>query len=274
VNSSGRIEPETVLPQLRKKNAQTGELYSRFERVEIVLKRLFDLSPEAVVLKCEIADENDADFVPSECLVHLVRKCRNERATSYFERLYGALMKRILLRLPPAESKDRKRLYLKESQIQEGVIDNFQELLALDRTMYKERLDFWEVAFGRALKMLTITIQNKVWRETNRSKPLEHSETGEILAHVVEAAGTSDPYAAEELLEKDYRERLPAAIASLAPDKRRIIKMCVEGFPIDSIDPNVVTISKTLKLSEKTVRTRRKEALAELKMILEKGDEQ
>lgn len=272
MNSSGRAHPVTMLSPLQKKNAQTGEPYQRFESVESILKQLLAFSREAVVLKCEIDDESDADFVPSECLVHLVRSCRNERATSYFERLYGALMKRILLRLPPAESKDRKRLYLKESRIQEGVIDSFQELLALDRTMYEERLDFWEVAFGRALKMLTITIQNKVWRETNRSKPLEHPETGEILAHVLEAAGTSDQFDAEELLKKDYREQLPAAIASLAPDKRRIIKMCLEGFPIDSIDPNVVTISKALNLSEKTVRTRRKEALAALKKILEKGD--
>jgi DNA-directed RNA polymerase specialized sigma24 family protein len=263
-----------VLSPLRKKNAKTGELYRRFESVESVLKQLLALPREAVVQKCEIDDESNVNFVPSECLVHLVRICRNERPTSYFERLYGALMKRILLRLPPAESKDRKRLYLKESRIQEGVIDSFQEILALDRSMYDERLDFWEVAFGRALKKLTVTIQDKVWRDTNRSKPLEHAETGEILAHVVEAAGTSDPFGAEELFGKNYREQLPAAIGSLAPDKRRIIKMCLEGFPIDSIDPNVVTISKALNLSEKTVRTKRKQALAALKKFLEKGDKQ
>lgn len=263
-----------VLSPLRKTNAKTGELYKRFQDVETVLKQLLILPREEIVLKCAVDDEKNGDFVPSECIVHLVRSCRNEPATSYFERLYSALMKRIFQRLPPAESNDGKKLYLKESQIQEGVIDRFQLLLASDRTTYEEGLDFWEVAFGMALKKLTITIQDKVWRETNRSTLLEHPETGEILAHVVEAAGTSDPFDAEEMLKKDYREQLPVAIASLAPDKRRIIKMCLEGFPIDSTDPNVVTISKALNLSEKTVRTRRKEALAALKKILEKGDKQ
>ncbi len=272
MNSTGQAHPETVLSPLRKKNAKTGELYRRFEKIETFLNQLLALSREAIVLRCEIDDESNADFVPSECLVHLVRSCRDEQPTSYFERLYIALMKRILLRLPPAESKDHKRLYLKESRIQEGAIDSFQELLALDRTTYEERLDFWEVAFGMALKKLTVTIQDKVWRETNRSKPLEHPETGEILAHVVEAAGISDPFGNEELFKKDYREQLPAAINSLAPDKRRIINMCLEGFPIDSIDPNVVTISKALNLSEKTVRTKKKEGLAAMKKFLEKGD--
>ena len=258
---------------LRRKNVKTGATYKRFPSLEAVLKQLLALSRNEIVLRCEIDDEDHADFVPSECLVYLVRSCRNEPASPHFERLYTALMKRILQRVPTAESKDGKKLYLKESRIQEGVIDSFQELLALDRTTYEERLDFWEVAFGMALKKLKITVQDKVWRETKRSALLEDPETGEVAAHVSEAPGTSDPFDPEELLKKYYREQLPAAIESLTPDQRRIIKMCLEGFPIDSIDPNVVTISKALNLSEKTVRTRRKDALAALKRILEKGDE-
>ena len=218
-------------------------------------------------------DEKDADYVPSECLVYLVRGCRYERESQYFERLYSALMRRILQRLPAAESPDGKKLYLKESRIQEGVIDTFQELLALDRTAYEDRLDFWEVAFGMALKKLKITVQDKVWRETNRSARLENPDTGEISGDAVEAMDALDPLDPEELLKKDYREGLPSAIESLTPDQRRIIKMCLEGFPIDSIDPIAVTISKVLNLSEKTVRTKKKEALAALKKILKKGDE-
>lgn len=270
--SSKRPQHDAALSPLRKKNARTGEVYKRFQSVEAILKHLLFLPREDVVLKCELDDEKASDFVPSECLVHLVRSFRNESANPHFERIYSALMRRILQRLPKAESPDGKKIYLKEGRIQEGVIDSFQELLALDRTSYEERLDFWEVAFGRALKKLKITVQDKIWRETKRAVPLEDPETGEIAAHVSKAMDMSDPFDPEELLKKDYREKLPAAIEGLSPDLRRIIKMCLEGFPIDSTDSNAVTISKTLKLSEKTVRTRRKEALLALKTILEQGD--
>ena len=262
------------LPPLRKIYAKTGEAYKRFPSNAAILKQLLALPRKETILRCENEDEKDPNFVPSECLVHLVRSFRSEPASPDFERLYSALMRRILQRLPPAESRDGKKVYLKESRIQEGVIDSFQEMLALDRTSYEERLDFWEVAFGLALKKLKITVQDKVWRETKRSDPLENPETGEIWAHVSEAADTSDPFDPEELLKKDYRERLYAAIDRLTPEHRRIVKMCLEGFPANSSDPKAFSIAKVLKVSDKTARTRRQEAQAALKRAFEKGNEQ
>src|SRR4030095_14151561 len=271
VESSGKYNRS--LRPLRKKNTTTGAIYKRFPSVEAVLKQLLALPRNEIVLRCEIEDEEDADFVPSECLVSLVRDCRNEPANPHFERLYSALMKRILQRLPAAEIKGGKQILLKESRIQEGVIDGFQELLALDRTAYEERLDFWEVAFGMALKKLKITVEVKVCRETKRSAPLENPETGEVWAHVSEAVDTSDPFDLKELLKKDYREQLPAAIERLALEHRRIVKMCLEEYPAYSTDPDAISIAKVLKVSDKTARTRKKEALAALRRVLEKGDE-
>jgi len=263
--------PDTPLPPLRKTYSETGKPYNRYPSNEAKLKELLALSREDIVLRCEKDDEKSSDFVPSECLVHLVRSLRNEPAGPHFERLYAALMKRILQRLPAAERKGGKQVLLKESQIQEGVIYGFQELLALDRTAYEERLDFWEVAFGMALKKLKITVEVKVWKETNRTAPLENPETGEVWAHVSEAADKSDPFDPEELLKKNYRERLYAAIERLTPEHRRIIKMCLEGFPAHSSDPKVTSIAKVLKVSDKTARTRRQEAEAALKRAFEKG---
>ena len=259
--------------QLRKKHGETGVTYVRSAKVEAILSQLLTLPREEVALRCEIEDEGSGNFVPSECLVSLVRGCRSESASSYFERIYAALMKRILRRLPVAEVKEGKQLRLKESSIQEGVIDYFQKLLALDRTTYEERLDFWEVAFGVALKKLKTTVEVKVWRETNRSTPLENPETGEIWAHVSEAMDSSDPFDPEKSLTKDYRERLPAAIDRLTPEHRRIVTMCLKELPAYSTDPNAISIASVLKVSDKTARTRKKEALAALKRVLEKGDE-
>ena len=260
-------------PRLRKKNAATDAAYERFPANETVLAQLFALPREEIVIRCELEDEKDPNFVPSECIVSLVRSYRDESANPDFERIYRALMRRVLQRLPAAESKDGTKVFLKESRIQEGVIDHFQELLALDRTSYEERLDFWEVAFGKALKRLKITVEDKVWRETNRAATLENPLTGEVWDHVSEAAGTSDPFDVEELLKKDYREQLPAAIDRLTPEQRRIIKMCLAEYPAFSTDPDAISIAKVLKVSDKTARTRKTQALTALRRGLKQGDE-
>jgi hypothetical protein len=266
--------PEVAATALKKKDLRTGKVYTRFPKNERRLTELLTLPRERIVLLCQIPDEEDPDFVPNECLVHLVRACREEPANPYFESLYKNLLKRMIRRLPSGESENGKRIALKDSRIQEEVLDRFRMLLAEDRNAYEERLDFWEVAFGKALKKLKITVEVKVWRETNRSSPLENPETGEVWAHVSEAVDPYEPFGSAELLKKDYRERLPAAIAKLNPEHRRIIKMFVEGYPAHSTDEDAITIATVLKVSDKTARTRRKQALAALKRVLEKEDAQ
>lgn len=268
------MKPEFQPCPLRKKHSETGAVYTRFPRVESALKQLLALPQSQIVSRCEIEEEEDPNYVPSECLVSVVRGCRTDAASEVFERLYRALMKRILQRLPKAEAKGGKQVLLKESRIQEGVIDVFQELLALDRTSYEERLDFWEVAFGSALKKLKITVEVKVWRETNQSASLENPETGELWSHISEAVDQSDPFHPAELLKKDYRERLPAAIDQLTPEHRRIVTMYLEGIPASSSDPNATSMAKVLKVSDKTARTRRQEALGALRRIFKKGEAQ
>jgi hypothetical protein len=264
--------PEVAATALRKKNLKTGKVYTRFPKNERRLTELLTLRRDSIVNLCQIQDEEDADYVPHECLLHLIRACREEPPSPYFECLYKELLERMTRRLPSGDSQDGKRISLKDSRIQEEVLDRFNALLAEDRNGYDERLDFWEVAFGSALKKLKITAEVKVWRETNRSVPLENPETGEVWPHVSEAIDAADPLDAGELLKKDYRERLPAAIDRLTLEHRRIIKMFLEGYPAYSSDVDAITMATVLKVSDKTARTRRKQALAALKRVLEKQD--
>lgn len=50
------------------------------------------------------------------------------------------------------------------------------------------------------------------------------------------------------------------------------VVMIQQGIPIDSKDPNVVTIAKTLGKSEKTIRTYRDKAYATLRAALTVGE--
>jgi DNA-directed RNA polymerase specialized sigma24 family protein len=49
--------------------------------------------------------------------------------------------------------------------------------------------------------------------------------------------------------------------------------MLRQGFPIDSKEPDVMTIAKALGRSEKTVRTYRDKAFAALRAAMADGDE-
>ena len=78
------------------------------------------------------------------------------------------------------------------------------------------------------------------------------------------------PFDADELDKKDYRLLLDDAIDSLPEFQRRIVEMWRQEIPIESKDPSVVTISKVLGKTEKTIRTHRDKAFASLRLRLER----
>jgi hypothetical protein len=120
--------------------------------------------------------------------------------------------------------------------------------------------------------MLKLDAQEKAWKEENRNTELEVDEdSGEISAEVEQAAGSYDPFDASVLDDDFYRSRLDSAMEELSLIQNRIIEMLRQEIPIDSIDPNVITISKSLGKSEKTIRTHRNKAFARLRVLLTQG---
>jgi len=270
---ASKIAVPTPLP-LRKKDSKLGKVYTRPRKIHDELKGLLALPRAEVLLRCQIVERANAGYVSSECLVHLLRACRDEPSTSYFEGIYKALLSRILRRLRSGVGADGDSVALQHLSVRDRVVDRFNELLMRDRSGYVDKLDFYEVRFDRTLKLLTLTAQKQVWKETKRSAPLQDPESGEVFAEVDEAAGAHDPFESEESDKKDYRFRLQAAIDVLPPEQKQIVTMLKLGFPIDSKDPEAITIAKAMKRSEKTVRTMRNKAFASIKVFIEKGDSQ
>jgi len=261
-----------IPPALRKKDSKLGKVYTRPRKIHEELKLLLALPRAEILQRCEIEEKTSPLYVASECLVHLLRACRTEPPNSYFEGIYKALHSRIVRRLRSGVSSDGESVALSALTVRDKVVDRFNELLMRDRSGYADKLDFYEVRFDRTLKLLTITTQRQVWKETNRQAPLQDPESGEIFAEVDEAAGAVDPFENEDSDEKDYRLRLEAAIDNLPAPQKRIVTMLKLGIPIDSIHPEAVTISKTMNRSEKTIRTMRNKAFAAIKAFIEKGD--
>ena len=270
--SSGKYPPGRYeVPPLRKRRID-GVLYSRPPEIEAKLHDLYALSREDLVRRCEVTDEDDAAYVPSECVLHFVRACRGDDGTTYFERLYKVTAARVLRRLPkPDTSADTQSLTLEN--IRDEAFGRFTKLLAEDHAGYSEKLDYYEIRFNGAIKKLRLDSSEKQWREVNRSAPLEiDPETGEFSGKAEKAGGSFDPFDSEKLQLADYRSRLDAAIDGLTPDQRRIVEMIRKEIPIDSQDPNVLTIAKALGKSEKTIRTHRDQAYAAIRAYRGMGD--
>ena len=261
-----------MIVSLRKQKLD-GSFYTRFPDIERTLGELDLTSKTGLVDRCRLP-KGDALHVPTECVLHFVRRSSVAKDEVLFEQLFKVLAERIRRAMPRVENPDGKTLSFVRSQVFEQVYDKFVTLLIEERSGYVERLDFFEISFNRGLAWLKLDAQDKAWKEENRNSELETDEdTGEIDAKVEEAAGSYDPFNASVLDDYLYRSRLDAAMDELLPLQKRIIEMWRQEIPIDSIDPNAVTISKSLGKSEKTIRSHRDKAFARLRILLTRGDQ-
>lgn len=260
-----------MIEPLRKRTLD-GQPYARPVLIQSRLGALLELPREKILELIRIRDRNAPGYVPSECLVYLLRAARRDNREQWFNALYGKLLERVLRRLPKADSSDGVTRSFKNETIRDDILGRMGELIAADRSGYSLTLDYFEIRFDSALANLKKDAQDRAWRHEKRNETLEFDgRTGELPHDVERAAGSFDPLDPDRLDDTVYRSRLYEAIDALPKEQSRIIHMLLEGFPIDSKEPDVVTISNTLGRVEKTVRTYRDKAYATLRDVLGDG---
>jgi hypothetical protein len=264
--SSAPGDKATVSP-LRKSD-DDGNLYTRLAAIEAKLAELLDTPRDELAERCLIRSTSDPGYIPHECLVYLVRATKRDNNQRWFETLFRELSRRVLRKLPKPQQSERST----DSDLRERVHGHFQELIALDRQGYCDKLDFFEIRFDSALARLKVSVGRKLYRHSSRRTDLDDPETGELRADVEKAVGSYNPFRDDDFSDPHYRSQLDAAIAQLPPEQREIIEMLRLGIPMDSKDPNVVSIAATLNCVEKTVRNRRDRALINLRRLMG-GDE-
>lgn len=261
-----------LIAPLRKKGLDKKP-YTRPKNIEAKLVELSTLPRDKIAALSAVHEKESPEYLPSECLVHLVRKHRSEPFDDFSETIFKSLMKRVLRGLPKAESLFGDEECVRKSNVRDEGRSRFLEMLMKDRQEYFEGLDIYEVRFEMALKALRVDVKRKIGGKENLLETIEADpQTQEIAEKVERAAGMFDPLDGNPLDDPNYLFRLNNAIDGLPDLQKAIVEMIRKGIPIESKEAEVVNISDRLGRTPKTIRTHRDAAYATLRSALTNGE--
>lgn len=268
----GNSEPAAVvippLRKLRRKGSNTGLVHTRVEKTTAKLAELLQLSEKDRIRRCVIVDKTNADFIPTECVLYLVRSFRKDQANPALEAFYKILYARLLKRLPRPEKE--RSTSLSAEAIRDHALDRFRKWLSGDLREYEERLDFFEVCFDMAMNKLRASAEASVLEKAKQQEPLTYTDDGQVTEDVEKAAAKAfaGGVFSFDSGSEAFRFALDEAIDTLPPDEGRVIHMLRLGIQIDSNDSDQPTIAKVLGKSEKTIRNMRNRAWVKIKTAL------
>lgn len=258
-----------MIPPLTKKN-QAGNLYTRPIGIETAIDAAMQQDIAILRRRVGISKVDSPDFVPMECLVHLIREARRRQDEQTMNSLLPSLLGRceaMLIRKIPDRSSPNA------ADIREEMLSEFSLLFAEDGSGENpDELDFYECRFNLAFSTFRIDFMR---RETVRADPLEELPPED---------GTSDSSADEEGLRRIsaafqsaamqlpdvFLEELLTGIKALPPDERRaIVLCCFFGYKEESDDPSEPTAATLCKVSGRTIRNRLTRATAKLSKFKE-----
>ncbi len=260
-----------------RKRLPDGGLYCRPNEVETALTALLELSTHELIERSRIEDVDAPNYVLSECVLYFFR--RPGLVDDALHDLFVILRQRVLRAVPVTARRlaGTAKLVEKsgEQEIQEVVIQKFQEMLCGDRGgEYDDRLDCFECRFNFALARLRSTARKRVWRDESRYESTDFTDNaGEASEEIESALAAMRNALNDEGVDFLYRSKLHTAINSLPPDQRRVIELIFQEVPIDSQEEGVTTIAKLVGCVEQTVRNRRDRAFKTLRDALKEEDD-
>ncbi len=258
-------------PLKQKRNDETP--YERPPEIESRIKRLESVDAIERFRQFSTLSRRSTDYVPSEALVHFLRRAWADGMHRDFEKLFRILMKRIEQSLCAAISDARM---VDAWGIREEIMQRFAEQIAKDCQERAGLLDFFEIRFDKAFTAFRTSALRQIGPSTVDTMPLgtDQGDGLEISAEVEAAAADFLGGDLEKLDDPAFRLELTAAIDRLPDDQKQVIGLLLQGFQIDSKDKDVMTISRILRCDERTVRNRRDRACKTLRAILQEENAQ
>lgn len=258
------------MPEPLKRKDKDGVPYARPPVIEACLVRL-EAIDAAVRLQCfAVTSKKSADYVPSEVLMYFLRRAWADGAHATFEKILRLLLKRVEQSLCSVVSDSRMA---GARGIREEIMGRFAERIAKDCKGRAGLLDFFEIRFDKAFAAFRTSVLRQIGPGSVETVPLSaDGDEGQEISPEVEAAAADflngDP---SKLDDPTFRFELMAAINALPDDQRRVVGLRLQGFQIDSKNPDTMTIARMLQCDERTVRNRLNRAHRALKLALQEN---
>lgn len=252
-----------------------GVPLTRQPEVVAAIERTFTWTFEELLQHAAINDRRHALYVPSEALMYRLRATKKDNSDKRFLALYDIIKRRLEAACARATTSEGETVFenAKLADIRDRLVAHVVDLVLADRQDYSDKLDFFEVRFERAIRLLRIDKFRRIARHEVGKVALEYDDgSGEIIHEAEEGLASMRENIRSSEDDLTYRLSLRRAIDALPDEERKVIELILAGVTIESKDPNEISIVNLLGTVEKTVRNRRDRAITKIRAALKLGD--
>lgn len=249
-----------------------GKPYSRPLEIEAATHAALAQDLATQRRRALIRDRHHPEYLPSECLVHLIR----EAMRRHDDAARDALLPLLLARCKANLNAKVDGQIAGAVQLRDDILGDFAELFAIDGSPEdRHELDFYEVRFNRAFFIFRATRVRSELAHLNSQTPLpdpsdeitliEQELDDEVLARLADLQGArGNPE------DRIFRKQVFDAIKALPADQRNaVVLVHLLGFKRGSENPNETTAATLCGVDERTIRNRLRKAFATLSKLQE-----
>jgi hypothetical protein len=243
------------------KHTGTGDRYTRPADIEAVIDAALALEWPALQQRTFVRDRRSTDYLPSECLVHLIRKAHRDHHDTIRDQLLAKLLGRceatLAATLPDGRAPNA-------AYVRDEALGRLGELFAEDGTGDNpDELDYFEVRFNAAFAALRSDLVRAEVRALRRASPFPDDEA---IARQPDA-GLHSPATPENSV---FLNQLFHAIHTLPPEERTAVILChIMGYAEEADDPARRTAATICGVTGRTIRNRLRRAAATLSRFKE-----
>ena len=243
------------------KRTGSGDRYTRPPNIEAVIDAALALDWPALHQRTCVRDRRSPDYLPSECLVHLIRKAHWDRHETIRDQLLAILLGRCEATLAATLPDGRVP---NAAYVRDEALGRLGELFAEDGTGENpDELDYFEVRFNAAFAALRTDLVRAEVRALRRSSPAPDDEA---IARRPDAVLHS-PATLESGV---FLNQLFHAIQTLPPEERDAVILChIMGYAEEADDPAQRTAATICGVTGRTIRNRLTRAAAKLSRFKE-----
>ena len=243
------------------KHTRNGDRYIRPANIEAVIDAALALEWPALHQRTFVRDRRSTDYLPSECLVHLIRKAHRDHHETIRDQLLAILLGRCQATLAATLPDGRVP---NAAYVRDEALGRLGELFAEDGTGDNpDELDYFEVRFNAAFAALRSDLVRAEVRALRRASPFPDDEA---IARRPDAVLHS-PATQENSL---FLNQLFHAIHTLPPEERDAVILChIMGYAEEADDPAKRTAATICGVTGRTIRNRLTRAAATLSRFKE-----